>query len=208
MYKEHTGVTIGWERDNSHRLAAFAHLDYTRRTGNEHVGGTSDARYFPVIACLTMYKSHLIDTYLGTLYGKADWNLVLTAGYKSQNEEYVYPHRQMDASHVYGKLQGQYFVRPTGKLLLTVNAHASYLANVSDKLQMPFANMSEGITQLIQHKHKFGTANYTDFGAKVRADYAWKQSRYGLFAEVGSALTLCSASEHQTAFQSSIGITF
>ena len=155
-----------------------------------------------------MYKSHLIDTYLGTLYGKADWNLVLTAGYKSQNEEYVYPHRQMDASHVYGKLQGQYFVRPTGKLLLTVNAHASYLANVSDKLQMPFANMSEGITQLIQHKHKFGTANYTDFGAKVRADYAWKQSRYGLFAEVGSALTLCSASEHQTAFQSSIGITF
>ena len=208
LYKEHTGVTIGWEGDNSHRLAAFAHLDYTRRTGNEHVGGTSDARYFPVIACLTMYKSHLIDTYLGTLYGKADWNLVLTAGYKSQNEEYVYPHRQMDASHVYGKLQGQCILHPSGKLLLTVNAHASYLANVSDKLQMPFANMSDGITRLIQHKHQFATANYADFGAKVRANYAWKQSRYGLFAEVGSALTLCSASEHQTVFQSSIGITF
>ena len=73
---------------------------------------------------------------------------------------------------------------------------------------MPFANMDESISRLIRHKHEFAKANYTDFGARVRADYAWKQSRYGLFAELGSTWTLCSASERQTLFQSSIGITF
>ena len=208
LYNEHAGVTVGWKRDKDYRLATLAHLDYTRRTGNEHVGGTSDARYFPVIACLTMYKGQMLDSYLGALYGRNHWNIVLTAGYKSQSEEYIYPHREMKASHAYGKLQGQCFLRPGNKILLTVDAHASYLAKVSDKLLMPFANMGEDITRLIQHKHKFATANYTDLGAKVRADYAWRQTRYGIFAELGGGLTLCSASEHQTLFHSSIGITF
>ena len=208
LYNEHVGATIGWKRSNGYRLATFAHVDYTRRTGNEHVGGTSDARYFPVIACLTMYKSRMLDCNLSALYGKKNWNVVLTAGYESQSEEYIYPHRQMDASHAYGKLQGQCFLRASGKLLLTLNAHASYRASVDDKLQMPFANMGEGISWLIRHKHEFAKANYTDFGAKVRADYAWKQSQYGLFAQVGGGMTLCSASEHQTLLQCSIGITF
>ena len=68
--------------------------------------------------------------------------------------------------------------------------------------------MGEDITRLIQHKHKFATANYTDLGAKVRAGYAWRQTRYGIFAELGGSLTFCSANEHQTLFHSSIGITF
>ena len=208
LYNEHAGATIGWRQEKNYSIAIFGHVDYTRRTGNEHVGGTSDARYFPVIACLTMYKGHLLDSYLGALYGKNNWILVLTGGYKSQSEEYIYPHREMNASHAYSKLQGQCFLRVAEKLLLTVNAHASYYANVSDKLQMPFANMDESISQLIRHKHEFAKANYTDFGARVRADYAWKRSRYGLFAELGSTWTLCSASERQTLFQSSIGITF
>ena len=186
----------------------FGHADYTRRTGNEHVGGTSDARYFPVIACLTMYKGHILDTYAGALYGQGNWNVNLTAGYREVSEEYVYPHRQMDASHIYGKLQGQCFIRPADKWLLTVDAHASYYAKANDKLNMPLANMDAAFTRLIQHKHRFATANYTDFGAKVRADYALKQSRYGLFAEAAGGMTLCSASEHQTSLHCSIGITF
>ena len=114
----------------------------------------------------------------------------------------------MDASHVYGKLQGQCFLQASDKMLLTVNANVSFAGNVSDKMQMPYANMGEGITQLMRHKHEFARANYADFGAKVRADYAWKQSGYGLFIEAGGGMTRCSASEHQTLFHSSIGITF
>jgi hypothetical protein len=114
----------------------------------------------------------------------------------------------MDASHVYGKLQGQCFIRPADKWLLTLGVHASFYAKASDKLNMPLANMDAAFTRLIQHKHRFATANYTDFGAKVRADYALKQSRYGLFAEAAGGMTLCSASEHQTALHCSIGITF
>ena len=208
LYLEHAGATLGWKHEGSSRIAAFGHLDYTRRTGNEHVGGTSDARYFPVIACLTMYKGHLLEASAGGLYGKNNWHVVMTAGYRDESEKYVYPHRQMDASHVYGKLQGQCFLRPGKKVLLTVDAHAAYSAKVSDKLQMPFANMDAAVTGLIQHKHRFATANYADFGATVRADYAWKQSRYGIFAQLGGGMTLCSASEHQSLFRSSIGITF
>ena len=208
LYNEHAGATIGWKKRGNHSLAVYGHIDYTRRTGNEHIGGTSDARYFPVIACLTMYKSHILETYAGALYGRGNWHISMRAGYREVNEEYVYPHRQMDASHVFGQLQGQCFICPSSKWMLTLNANASYCANTGDKLQMPFANMDANVTRLIQHKHKFATADYTDFGAKVRADYALRQSRYGLFVEAGGSMTLCSASEHQAALHCSIGITF
>jgi hypothetical protein len=208
LYDEHVGATIGWKREGDHRLATFGHLDYTRRTGNEHVGGTSDARYFPVIACLTMYKQRLFDTHAGVLYGADHWTATLNAGYRSSAEEYVYPHRQMDNSHAYGWLQGQCFLRPANQLLLTVDAHAAHFINTGKKLSMPFANMDTQFIQLIQHKHDYATANYTDLGAKVRCDLALKQTRYGFFAEVGCAVTLCSRGEHGTMLQSSIGITF
>ncbi len=208
LYNEYVGATIGWKQEQNHRIAVFGHADYTRRTGNEHVGGTSDARYFPVIACLTMYKGHILETYAAALYGHGNWHANITAGYREVSEEYVYPHRQMGASHVYGKLQGQCFLRPSGKLQLTMDAHAACFIKASDKLQMPFANMNAAFTGLIQHKHQFATANYTDFGAKLRADYAMKQSRYGLFAIVGGDMTLCSASEHRAALHCSLGITF
>jgi len=208
LYNEHLGATIGWKWENHHSVAVYGHVDYTRRTGNEHVGGASDARYFPVIACLTMYKSHLLDAHAGALYGHEKWHIGLTAGYRTGSEEYIYPHRQMEASHVYGKLQGQCFVRPADKWLLRLDAHVSHHASTGKKLLMPLANMDAAITWLIQHKHQFETANYTDFGAMVRADYALKQSRYGLFAELGGGMTLCSASEHQVALHCSTGITF
>ncbi len=208
LYNEHIGATAGWKKEKNARLAVFGHIDYTKRTGNEHIGGTSDARYFPVIACLTMYKSHLLDIYAGALYGRGNWHINITAGYREVCEEYVYPHRQMDASHVYGMLQGQCFIRPADQWLLTVDAYASHYANTGDKLQMPLANMDAAFTRLIQHKHQFAAANYTDFGAKLRADYALKQTRYGLFAAVGGGMTHCSVREHQTALHCSIGITF
>lgn len=208
LYMEHAGATIGWKREGDHRLAAFGHLDYTRRTGNEHVGGTSDARYFPVIACLTMYKQRLFDTHAGFLYGTNRWTANLIAGYRSSTEEYVYPHRQMDNNQAYGRIQGQCFLHPANKLQLTVDAHAAQFINTGKKLSMPFANMGAEFIQLIQRKHDYATANYTDLGAKVRADLAWKQSRYGLFAEMGCTVTLCSTGEHGTVLQSSIGITF
>ena len=210
LYNDHAGATIGWKREQGYNntLALYGHCDYTRRTGNEHIGGTSDARYFPVIACLTMYKSHILETYAGALYGRGNWHINMTAGYREVSEDYVYPHRQMETAHVYGKLQGQCFFKPASKWQLTLNAHAAYAANTGDKLQMPFANMDAVFSRLIQSKHRFATANYTDFGSEMRADYALKQSRYGLFAMVGAGMVLCSVGEQQTAFHTSIGITF
>ena len=208
LYNELASVTVGWERKGRYHIAAFGHFDYTRRTGNEQVGGASDARYFPVIARLTMYKSHVLDGHVGALLGKEQWHVALIAGYASRGEKYVYPHRQLDSGHVYARLQGQGFLRPSSKLQLTLEANAAHSACVSDNFVMPFANMDASTSRLMRHKYDYAKANYTTVGAKVRADYALKTSRFGLFAELGSDVTFCSMSEHQTTLQTSIGITF
>ena len=209
LYVEHAGLAVGWRRQAaSRRLAVYGHVDYTKRTGDEHVGGTSDARYFPVIACLTMYKNNLLDASLGALYGQDKWNVALRAGYQNTTEEYVYPHRQLDYSHAYGEVKGQLFLRLSEPWLLTLDAQAAYAANISSTVAMPYANMDAKFVQMVNHKRDYAEANYTHLSAKARLDHAWKSTRYGLFAEVGGGLVLCSVGEHQTNFRASLGITF
>lgn len=210
LYHEHVGATVGWRHKTAsqRQITVLGHIDYTRHTGNEHVGGTSDARYFPVIACLTMYKGHTLDSHLGMVYSRGRWNMDVQAGYLRTSEEYVYPNRQDEASHAYGKVKGQCFITPRQGLILTLQAHAAQYFNTSERLSIPLANMAPHFIEMVQHKHHFATANYTDLAAAMRADLAWKKSRYGLFAEVGSQITLCSVGEQAVMLQASIGITF
>lgn len=210
LYNHHMGATIGWKRQvQSRRTALYGHVDWTRRTGNEHVIGTSDGQRYPVVATMTMYKNDIVDAHAGVLYGKGCWNLALKGGFMSHKEEYVYPRRQLNSQHVYGTLQGQCFLRHNDKLLFTVQAHVAGYCNVGDKLLMPLANMSAPVIALIRHKHDYATANYTDLGAKLRADMPLKSSSHlGLFGQIAGGLVLCSTSEHESRVQAAIGLTF
>ncbi len=208
LYREHVGATIGWKRQTEKKMALFAQVDYTKRTGDEHVGGTSDARYFPTIACLTLYKNHLLDAALGALYGHDHWHVALRAGYRSHTEEYVYPHRQLDYQSAFGELRGQLFIPTSSPWSLKVDAHAAYVGHLDDTVTMPYANMDGKITRMVDHMVTFAKANYTDLGASVRGDYTWGHTRYGLFAELGGGMVMCSASARQYDVHLSVGITF
>lgn len=209
LFREHVGATVGWRTEAAdRRLALFGQMDYTKRTGDEHVGGASDSRYFPTIARLTMYKNNLLDASLGAVYGRHCWNVRLHGGYQDVTEEYVYPHRQLDYSRAYGALDGQLFVQAAQSLKLTFAAHFAYTANVASTVTMPYANMDAKTTELVKHKADYAQASYTDFGASVRGDYAWPSTNYGLFAEVGGGAVLCSVGERQLGLHAAIGITF
>ena len=208
LYREHVGTTIGWRRSGNSRLALYGKFDYTKRTGDEHVGGTSNARYFPVIACLTMYKNHLLETSMGGIYGQRLWHISARAGYRHQTEEYVYPHRQLDYSQLFGELKGQCVVNVSSAVRLTIDARAAYTAHVDNQVVMPYANMDAKTIRYVNHKRDYAKANYTDLNAGVRADYALPDSFYGLFAQLSAGTVLCSLGTHQTDLHASIGITF
>ena len=208
LYREHVGATVGWRNEGDSRLALYGKFDYTRCTGDEHVGGTSNARYFPVIACLTMYKNRQLEASVGGLYGRRLWNVSAQAGYRSQQEEYVYPHRQMDFSQLFGELNGQCFAALSSAVRLTVDARAAYTAHLDDKVVMPYANMDAKTVGYVNHKCDYAKASYTELGAGVRTDYALPDSPYGIFARVAAAAVLCSQGSHQLDFHASVGITF
>ena len=208
LYNEHIGATLGWKRQSISRLAIYGRMDYTRRTGDERVVGTSDGNAYPTVATLSMYKNRLTDLSLGALYGRGLWNVSLTAGWEDVTESYAWPKRQLDYSQVYGRLQGQLFAKVATQWQLSFNAHAAYVANVGSTVVMPYANMDTSIIDMVNHKRDYAEASYTHIGATVRADYAWADTRYGLFAEVGVGLVACTTSQHQTDFRATIGITF
>ncbi|MBQ9655187.1 MAG: hypothetical protein IJV38_04105 [Prevotella sp.] len=209
LYREHAGATVGWRTaTDTRRLAVFGLVDYTKRTGDEHVGGASDSRYFPTIASLTMYKNNLLNAGFGALYGCRTWTVRLHSGYRDITERYAYPHRQLDYSQVYGQLDGQLFVQAAHALTLTISAHAAHTANVAGTVVMPYANIDAKVTELVNHKALYAQASYTDLSTAVRADYALRNSRYGLYAELGGGAMLCSVGQHQLDLRTTIGITF
>lgn len=208
LYIERVRATFGWKREASSRLAVYGRFDYTRRTGDERVVGTSDGNAYPTVASLTMYKNRLTDVSVGAVYGRAMWNLSLCGGWQDVAESYAWPERRLDYSRAYGRLQGQLFVRVAAQWLLTFDAHAAYTANLDGTTVMPYANMDAKMTEMVNHKRDYAQASYTDLGAVARADYAWRNSRYGLFAEVGGGTVLCSTKHHQTDFHVSLGVTF
>lgn len=208
LYREHVGATVGWRHRGNSCLALYGKMDYTKRTGDEHVGGTSNARYFPVIACLTMYKNHILETSIGGIYGRQSWNVSAQAGYRSQTEEYVYPHRQMDYSQLYGQLNAQCMADISSALRLTMEACAAYTAHLDDQVVMPYVNMDVKTVSLVNHKRDYEKADYTELSASVRADYALRDSRYGLFAKLAAGTVFCSLGTRQFDLHAAIGITF
>ena len=205
LYNDHAALTIGCRTPV---IAVFASADYTKRTGDEWIGGTSDARYFPTIGRLTMYKNQLIDASLGALYSKNNLSLMLRSGYNSSNEKYVYPERKMDYSLIYGEFKAQFIHKTSDKLTLSYAAAALYQANLTHSIYMPFANMTSSFVQMINHSYDYAKASYTHVDASVRADYLWSDSRYGAFAKLGGGVVLCSIGEQQTTLHASLGITF
>lgn len=203
LFSQGIQTVVGWKTT---LLAIYASVDYEKRSGDEHIIGTSATTSFPDRGVLTLYKNHRTDAALNALYGKRHWQFSARVGYKSDRQEYVYPERKLQAAHLYGLLEGQAFLHPVGQLMLTCTVKAAYQAAVSDELLMPFADMAPWSAQAIRHTYRFARANYADLSAQVRGDYPMKG--YGLFAELGGGFVNCSAGEHQTAARLSLGITF
>ena len=206
LYVQGVSAVAGWKQTGRRQWAVSAAADYTKRSGDEHIIGTSATTSFPDLGVLTMYKNHLFDTRLTALYGAALWHLQATFGYRSTREEYVYPERQLNAAHVYGGLQGEMFVKAAQRLMLTGRVKAGYAARVSDSMTMPFADMTAAVAALMRHTYAFARANYADVSAQVRGDYAMQ--RYGLFAELGGGFVSCSEGERQVTARLAVVVTF
>jgi len=205
-------VTVGWKQVGKRKMALSGSFLFTKRSGDESIVGKSDSQYFPVIGKLTMYKNYLMDAYLQGLYGmdmpKGSWCLMAKAGMTRNCERYVYPERKMEMAKVYGSLEGQWFKAMSKSLSLTVDVDASYYGNISSDILMPYANMTQAFTDMINYKYRFRKANYAVAHAKVRGDYSLRHSQLGLFAELGGGFVSCSESEQQVSVHAAVGITF
>ena len=120
--------------------------------------GDSYGGSYPVIAILTMYHDKELTTAVGAMYGKGKWNATLRGGYRSEDEEYVYPERRMKTSHAFGTMDVQWLDLNVSPLRLSIDAHAAYSSCLTHKVVMPYANMKEAFTTMIRHKADYAKA--------------------------------------------------
>lgn len=208
IYNEHAGVTVGWRKDEERRLDACVGADYTRRSGDENVGGESYAGSYPIIATLTMYKESDVDVYARAAYGHGGWTMTLKAGYVNNEETYSYPNRNMSTGHVYGTFDTQYMTSMRGGTKLTFDAGLSHSHCLKNSITMPYANMEKAFVSMIKDTFRFAKAHYTTVGLAARADFPLTGKTYGVFAAARAGITMCSENESQTDLSLSAGMTF
>ena len=206
LYAQGVKAVLGVRSKEVGSRAIFVDFDYTKRSGDEHIVGTSATSSFPDLGVLTMYHNHRLTTSLTALYGKSFWNVLVRAGYKSDRERYAYPERRLETAHAFGEVSGEAFLKPSERWLLTCRLKSSYSACVSDDLAMPFADMKPAFVAMIRYNYDFAKAHYTDVSAQVRGDFALKN--YGLFAELGGGFVHCSVGERQISARVAVGVTF
>ena len=187
-------------------LSVYADISYTKRSGDEHIIGTSATTSFPNLGVLTMYKNHRVNTSLTTIYAATHWQIETRVGYQSDRQTYAYPERCMNSTHAFAEFTGMTFHKPTNQMLLTCVLTVAHRHGLSSDLTMPFANMSSAFIEKARHTYAFAKADYTDLLAHLRCDYQLKD--YGLFASMNAGYTTCSADAHQLSGHLSIGITF
>jgi hypothetical protein len=206
LYSQGVNTIIGWKRVGKQHLAIYATLDYEKRSGDEHIIGSSASTAFPELATLTMYKDNRLNTSLTALYGTGKWQVSACFGYQNDDQKYVYPERKLKVGHIYGALEGQLFWKASERMLLTCGLKASYRGCANDEIVMPFANMTTAFATKINRQYEYSKANYTDVSARIRGDYQLKS--IGIFAELVGGYTSCSVGEHQAAARLALGVTF
>lgn len=209
---ETADIVAGWRHDGRNHFDFSARFAFTKRSGDEHIGGKSASTYFPTIGKLTMYKNYRLNASASALYGRRttnnDWHITLTGGYRNNRERYMWVERRMSAAHAYGEIKVQWLHNISKSLMLQLGANFEYDGKASSDITMPYANMTAATIAMINHKYRYAEASYTQANALARIDYQLKASPIGLFASVKGGFVSCSTHETETNLRASVGLTF
>lgn len=212
LYRNHLAITVGRQWQDARHMAVFARLSYDRRLSDEHVAGTASQQDYPTLADLTMFRQHTLDAALHAIYGRQTvltaWHLHLQGGLHCNKERYAYPERRQDYSHLYTALAAQWMHAFSQRWTLTAEGTMRYQANISSKIQMPYANMQAGIIDYVNHNFQFFKANYMVAGANVRIDHRLTHAPLTLFAQIDGQLTDCTEKAHEWRTALTLGIGF
>ena len=209
LYNKEVGIRAGWRHNGELDYALWADYQFNRRSSDQHLAGTSSSQIYPVIALLTMYKNYIINTSLTAMVGRkstTSWWVKARGGYIGNRQHFVFPRRAMKYGHAFGQVEGQVIHDASKNWTITTQIEGSYHACVNDYLLLPLANMEQHFIDMIGHNYNVLKSNFTNAGARVRADYRVGHSRYSIFGELQYDITFCSNREHQNHIVISLGI--
>jgi len=209
LYRQQRGLTVGWKQQAERKEKAFMiHATYDKRASDEHIAGSASGQDYPILTSLTMYKQHVWDINATALYGQSQWRLLMRAGFLNHRESYAYVERKIEYARVYGDVTAQWLTSVRKDLKLNLFGKAGYEGNVSHKILMPYANMTLGIKNYIQHNYKYQKASYAHVQAGARADYKREKWMVGIYGQLATAWQFCSEGEHESNLYLAIGIVF
>lgn len=210
LYNKEITARLGWKKEGTLDYAVWAHLKYNRRTSDQHIAGTSSSQVYPIIADLTMYKNNILATSLTAIIGRKaatiGWNVKAQAGYTSDEQEFVSPHRSMDYGHAWGTIDGQVIAALSRSFTITAMAGGGYCGSTNKSLTLPLANMEPHFIDMVNHNYRYLSTDYTTANVSLRTDYHLGRSRFSIYAQARYCYTHCSEREHQNNLMVSIGI--
>ena len=209
LYNKELGIRVGWRYSGQLDYGLWTDYQFNRRSSDQHLAGPSSSQIYPVIAHLTMYKNYIINTSLNAIIGhkgNTSWWVKASGGYTGNRQHFVSPRRTMKYGHVFGQVDGQVIHNASRSWTITAQLEGSYHACVNDYLLLPLASMEPHFVDMIEHNYNVLKSNFTNAGARLRADYRIGRSRYSIFGELQYDITICSNHETQNHIVVSLGV--
>lgn len=209
LYNKELGIRVGWRYSGQLDYGLWTDYQFNRRSSDQHLAGTSSSQIYPVIAHLTMYKNYIINTSINAIIGhkgNTSWWVKASGGYAGNRQHFVSPRRTMKYGHVFGQVDGQVIHNASRSWTITTQLEGSYHACVNDYLLLPLASMEPHFVDMIEHNYNVLKSNFTNAGARLRADYRIGRSRYSIFGELQYDITICSNHETQNHIVVSLGV--
>ena len=204
-------VVAGWKQQGDTDWSVYAAAKHESRMGDEHIAGNPSGSEYRTLLDLTMYKHRIGDYSIRGLvrFGKKQTITVQAdAGYRTNNAEYVFPQRRMQANACYGKLTGQWQRTLSRTATLSATLGAVYRKNIHKHIVMPYATMDKHNTELVNHTYRALTKDDIELNTDVLL--AIKPARWntnGCFARVHGTW-LRGKGFTRTALSASIGVYF
>ena len=114
-------------------LSVYVDASYTKRSGDEHIIGTSATTSFPDLGTLTMYKNYRTKASLTVLRAVNRWQAQARLGYQSDRQEYAYPKLLEKSSHAFAELTALTFQKPSDPILITAMLSVAHRHDVSNE---------------------------------------------------------------------------
>ena len=187
---------FGFQRNDKRMSRWLVEVDYTRKSGVEHIAGNASSGSYPVITDLQMYRSNMLKcganiTLQKIVRNGRTFTVEPKVGFVHYDEDYRYPNRHLSDYKVFVVCNNTLSNCMSEKVVTTWNAEAGFYMDVFHSSKIPYVILKHEFIDMFRNFEEAINGHYAHLKVSMRYNYFPHRGRMFVFAEPSCCLLGC-----------------